>query len=586
MEDPMSSEQRAARGLEQYVPLLGELRTYDRSWLSVDAIAGLTLWGLLAPEAMAYAGVAGLPPQAGLYTLVASLAIYALLGTSRQLSVQPTSATAALLASSLVVAGVATSDPQALLANATAMVLVVGVVFLAAGILRLGFITQFISEPVMAGFVTGLAVFIAAGQLNKLFGVEKGEGNAVEKLLAVVRELPDANVATTIVGLAALALLFVLPRLSRRLPAGLIVLFGSIVVSGALDLAGSYGVDVAGTLPQGLPVPSLPDVPLATYLDFVLPALGIFFVAYSEALGVAREFADKHGYRVDPDQELRAQGVANIASGLLGGMVAAGSMSGSAVNDGAGARSRVALLVAWLAILVTVLFLTPLFATLPEAVLAALIIHAVWHLIVARKLQRFRAISRTEWTLGVITFLGVILVDVLQGMVIGVVLALVLLAYRSSRPHVAVLGRLPGVARAFVDVGRHPTSEPIEGLLVLRIDSPLYFANAQSVADRVRDLIDAADSPVGAVVVDADTQDEIDVTAADAVAAIAGDLAARGIPLFFGALHDPVRRFLRDNHFVELPPEQDLPTLDAAVRAAEARLAAEPADARPSPDRA
>ena len=498
--------------LAKYVPLVATLRTYDRAWLPVDAIAGLTLWGLLAPEAMAYAGVAGLPPQAGLYTLVASLAIYALLGTSRQLSVQPTSATAALLASSLVAAGVATSDLQALLANATAMVLVVGVVFLVAGILRLGFITQFISAPVMAGFVTGLAVFVAVGQLNKLFGVEKVEGNTVEKLLAVVRQLPDANVAATIVGLAALALLFVLPLTSRRLPAGLVVLFGSIVVSGALDLAGSYDVGVAGTLPQGLPVPSLPDVPLPTYLDFILPALGIFFVAYSEALGVAREFADKHGYRVDPDQELLAHGVVNVASGLLGGMVAAGSMSGSAVNDGAGARSRVALLVAWLAILVTVLFLTPLFAPLPEAVLAALIIHAVWHLIVARKLQRFRAISRTEWGLGVLTFLGVIFVDVLQGMVIGVVLALVLLAYRSSRPHVAVLGRVPGVAGAFADVGRHPTSVPIEGLLVLRVDGPLYFANAQSVVDRVRDLLDAAEPPVGAVVLDADTQDELDVT--------------------------------------------------------------------------
>jgi MFS superfamily sulfate permease-like transporter len=424
--------------------------------------------------------------------------------------------------------------------------------------------------------VTGLAVFVAVGQLNKLFGLEKVEGTTVEKLVGVVKGLPDANAAATVIGVAALALLFILPRLSPRLPAGLLVLFGSIIVSGALDLAGQYDVGVAGTLPQGLPVPALPDVPLSTSLGFVLPALGIFFVAYSEALGVAREFADKHGYRVDPDQELRAHGVVNMASGLLGGMVAAGSMSGSAVNDGAGARSRVSLLVAWLAILVTVLFLTPLFAPLPEAVLAALIIHAVWHLIVARKLQRFRALSKTEWILGVITFLGVILVDVLQGMVIGVVLALVLLAYRSSRPHVAMLGRVPGSAGAYADIARHPTSEPIDGLLVLRVDAPLYYANAQSVADRVHDLLDAADPPVRAVVLDADTQDELDVTGADAVASMAADLAARGIPLFVGALHAPVRRFLRDHHFVELAADHDLPTLAAAVEAAESRAAARP----------
>lgn len=560
--------------LARYVPFIDALRTYDRSWIPIDTIAGLTLWGLLAPEAMAYAGVAGLPPEAGLYTLVGSLVIYALLGTSRQLSVQPTSATAALLASSLVAAGAATSDPEALLANAAAMVLVVGVVFLLAGILRLGFITQFISAPVMAGFVTGLAVFVAVGQLNKLFGLEKVEGNTVEKLLAVVGGLPEANVAATAIGVVALALLFVLPRMSRKLPAGLIVLFGSIVVSAALDLADRYDVAVAGRLPQGLPVPALPDVPLSTYLGFVLPALGIFFVAYSEALGVAREFADKHGYRVDPDQELRAHGVVNMASGLLGGMVAAGSMSGSAVNDGAGARSRVSLLIAWLAILVTLLFLTPLFAPLPEAVLAALIIHAVWHLIAARKLHRFRALSTQEWVLGGITFLGVILIDVLPGMVIGVLLTMLQMAYRSSRPHVGVLGRVPGVAGAFSDVTRHPTSQPIEGLLVLRLDAPLYFANAQSVVDRVRDLLDAADPSVRAVVLDADTQDALDVTGADAIASVAADLSARGIPLFVGAMHETVRSFLRDHHFVELAADHDLPTLAAAVEAAESWAAA------------
>ena len=312
--------------------------------LAVDVIAGLTLWGLVVPEAMAYAGIAGLPPQAGLYTLLAALLVYALLGTSRHLVVQATSATAALLASAVAAALVATaaataSDPETYQAYASAFVLVTGLVFLAAGLARLGFITQFLSKPVMDGFVTGLAIFVAVGQLNKLFGVPKPEGNTVEKLLGIIKELPQANWATFAVGAVALALLFLLPRWNKKIPAGLVVLFGAIALSAALDLNGKYGVEIVGTLPQGLPTFAFPQVPLTTYLAMILPAIGVLLVAYSEALGVAHEFAEKHGYEVNADQELNAHAVANLVSALFGGMLAGGSMSASAVKEGAGARS-------------------------------------------------------------------------------------------------------------------------------------------------------------------------------------------------------------------------------------------------------
>jgi MFS superfamily sulfate permease-like transporter len=290
----------------RYVPILAWLPRYDRSWLTFDAIAGLTLWGLVVPEGMAYAGIAGLPPQAGLYTLVASLLIYALLGTSRHLSVGGTSATAALLASSVAAALVASasataSDPQTYATYAAAFVLVTGLVFLVAGIARMGFITQFLSKPVMDGFVVGLAIFVVVGQLNKLFGVEKTEGNTVEKLLGIIRELPQANLATVAVGAAALLALALLPRGSRRIPAGLAVLFGAIILSAALGLE-DRGVAVVGALPAGLPVPAIPSVPIADLLGMVLPAIGVLLVAFSESLGVAHEFAEKHGYEVDPDQ--------------------------------------------------------------------------------------------------------------------------------------------------------------------------------------------------------------------------------------------------------------------------------------------
>lgn len=555
-----------------HLPLLVWLPRYDRSWLSTDILAGLTLWGMVAPAAMAYAGIAGLPPQAGLYTLVASLVIYAVLGTARHVSVGPTSATAALLASSVATALVATaaataSDPDTYYAYASAFVLVTGLVFVAAALLHLGFITQFLSKPVMDGFVTGLAIFVAVGQLNKLFGVPKPEGNTVERLVGIIRELPEANWATVAVGAAAMALLFLLPRWSKRLPAGLIVLFGSIALSAGLDLSGRYGVDVVGILPQGLPRLAIPAVPVTTYLAMILPAIGVLLVAFSEALGVSREFAEKHGYEIDADQELQAHGLTNMASALCGGMIAAGGMSASAVKEGAGAHSQVANLVAWIATIATLLFLTPLFAPLPEAVLGALIIHAVWHIIAARKLQNLRLESRVEVWFGVAALAGVLLIDVLQGMMIGLLASLAFVIYRSSRPHLSSLGRVPGESGVYRDMGRHPENTPVPGVLILRLDAPLYYANALTVRDQVRAMIAAMAPPIRAVLLDATIQDELDVTSSDALRGLLRDLRARDVAVFLAEVHAPVLDHLRRSGLLELIGEDHVfLTVDAAVR--------------------
>jgi high affinity sulfate transporter 1 len=563
--------------LRRYIPILSWLPRYDRAWLAVDVIAGLTLWGLVVPEAMAYAGIAGLPPQAGLYTLLAALLVYALLGTSRHLVVQATSATAALLASSVAAALVATaaanaSDPETYQAYASAFVLVTGLVFLFAGLARLGFITQFLSKPVMSGFVLGLAIFVAVGQLNKLFGVPKPEGNTVEKLIGILKELPQANWAAFVVGAVALALLFVLPRLSKKIPAGLVVLFGAIGLSAVLDLHGQYGVEIVGTLPQGLPSLTFPQVPLTTYLAMILPAMGVLLVAYSEALGVAHEFAEKHGYEVDANQELNAHALANLVSGLFGGMLAAGSMSASAVKEGAGARSQVTNLVTWVVTIITVLFFTPLFTTLPEAVLAALIIHAVWHIIASRKLQQIRLVSRTEFWCGMLALAGVLLIDVLEGMIIGVVASLVIVIYRSSRPHLSSLGRVPGVPGAYSDLGRHPENTPIPGVLILRLDAPMYYANALTVRDRAKALIEEAETLPRAVIFDAAAQDEIDLTSTDTLKSLVKELRAKNIAVYFAEVHAPIREFSRRTELLELIGEDKIfPTLDAAVRFAEAQ---------------
>jgi sulfate permease, SulP family len=582
MELPMSTSTHSraqvsphAGGLQRYIPILSWLPQYDRTWLVVDVLAGLTLWGLVVPEAMAYAGIAGLPPQAGLYTLLAALLVYALLGTSRHLVVQATSATAALLASSVAAALVATaaanaSDPVTYQAYASAFVLVTGLVFLFAGLARLGFITQFLSKPVMSGFVMGLAIFVAVGQLNKLFGVPKPEGNTVEKLIGILKELPQANWVAFVVGVVALAVLFLLPRLSKKIPTGLVVLFGAIGLSAALDLNGKYGVDIVGTLPQGLPSLTLPQVPFTTYLAMILPAMGVLLVAYSEALGVAHEFAEKHGYEVDANQELNAHALANLVSGLFGGMLAAGSMSASAVKDGAGARSQVTNLVTWVVTIITVLFLTPLFTSLPEAVLAALIIHAVWHIIVARKVFAFRDVSRVEFWCGMLALVGVLLIDVLEGMIIGVVASLVIVIYRSSRPHLASLGRVPGMSNVYLDLVRHPDCIPVPGVLILRLDAPMYYANALTVRDRAKALIEEAEAPPRAVVFDAAAQDQIDVTSTDTLKSLIKELRAKNIAVYFAEVHAPIREFSRRTGLLELIGEDKIfPTVDAAVRFAE-----------------
>ncbi|MGB8022326.1 MAG: sulfate permease [Candidatus Nanopelagicales bacterium] len=553
------------------MPIASWLPRYDRRWLSKDAVAGLTLWGLLVPQGMAYAGIAGLPPQAGLYTLVASLLVYALLGTSRHLSVGATSATAALLASSALIAvGAATVedvDPATYQAYASAFVLVTGLVFLGAGIARLGFITQFLSKPVMDGFVAGLALFVAVGQLNKLFGVPKPEGNTVRKLLGIIRELPEANWATVAVSVVALAMLFALPRWNRRIPAGLAVLFLGIAVSKALDLSGEHGVAVIGELPAGLPSVVFEPIPLDAYMSMVLPAIGVLLVAFSEALGTAREFATKHGYEVNPDQELTAHAATNVVSALFGGLLAAGGMSGSAVKEGAGAQSQVANLIAWVTTIITLLFLTPLFATLPDAILAALIIQALWSIIAARKLKRLRAASRTEFWFGLFAALGVILIDVLEGMIIGLVSSLVFVVYRTSRPHLAVLGRIPDMPGTYSELERHPENVPVPGVLIVRLDGPLYYANDLTVRDQLKALLTQADPPALALVLDMRVQPGLDLTTADMLIGLVRDLQGRGIDVRLADVHAAVVDQMRKQGIFEVLDDRHVHrTVDQAIQ--------------------
>jgi anti-anti-sigma factor len=385
--------------------------------------------------------------------------------------------------------------------------------------------------------------------------------------VGIIQELPQANWIAFAVGAGALALLFLLPRWNKKIPGGLVVLFGAIGLSAALDLNAKYGVAVVGVLPQGLPTFAFPSVSVDAFLWMILPAIGVLLVAYSESIGVAREFAEKHGYEVGPDQELNAHALANIASSLFGGMIAGGSMSASAVKEGAGARSQVTNLVTWIITVITVLFLTPLFASLPEAVLAALIIHAVWHIVASRKLQRIRLVSRTEFWFGMVTFAGVILIDVLEGMIIGLVCSLIFVIYHSSRPHIASLGRVPDVPGAYSDLARHAENTKVPGVMIVRLDGAMYYANALTVRDQIKTMIEEAKTQPRALLIDLDAQDRLDLTSADVLKGLLKELQGKGIAVYVADMHAPVREFGQRTGLLELIGEDHIfPTVDAAVR--------------------
>ena len=547
------------------MPIVRWLPGYDRRWLRFDVIAGATVWGLLVPESIAYAGLAGLPPQAGLYTLLVTLAAYAVFGTSRHLVAAATSAAAVLLASS--VGGVAGADASRYASDAAVLVMFCGGLFLIAGLLRLGFVAQFLSRPVMEGFVFGLAIFVTVSQLPKLFGIKKGSGDTIAQFVHLIGQLGNTSAATLAVGAGALGLLFALERLAPKIPGGLIALVLGILVSSVFSLS-SHGVEIVGHVPSGLPTPGVPSVHGADIVPLIAAAGGMLLVIFSESLGAADTFATKYGYEIDPNQELIALGAANLGSGLVGGLAGGGSLSQSAVNEGAGARSEISPLIAAVLIVVTVLVLTPLFKNLPEAVLAALIIHAVSHLWKIAEMRRYRDLRQLEFWLALATLLGVITIDVLPGLVIGVSAMLLLVVYHASRPHIGSLGRVPGEPGAYGDVGRHPDYERIPDVLVLRLESPLFYANATPVRDRIKALVGACDPPPRALILDAGANDRLDITGAEMLDELVRTMRSARIDVALADVRQPVIRMARRAGLVtELGDGRIFHTIDAAVQA-------------------
>jgi len=536
------------------VPVTEWLPQYQPAHLRGDVIAGIALAGLLVPEAMGYAGIAGLPPQAGLYATAFGLLAYAIFGSSRQLAVSPTSASSAILAAT--VAPLAAADPQKYMVLASGVTLVLGGLFLLAGILKLGFIADFISKPVLKGFVFGVALSILIKQIPKFMGIAAGKGPAYRQLLHTIRYALEANIWTLVVGIAALALLFLIDRFIPRAPGALVVLVGGIAASRLLQLH-EHGVHIVGDIPAGLPVPGFPMLNWGDWLQVAPAATGLALVIFAESIGAARTFASKNGYDIDADQELRALGLANATSAIFRGMQVGGGTSGTAANDANGAQTQVSAIAASTTVAITLLFLTKWFYHLPEAVLAAIVMHAVWHLLDYRAIAKFRTISRLEFRTSLVAIAGVACLDILDGLVLAVILALITLMRFLLMPQVVVLGRLPETGE-YAEVARHPEAEQFPGILMIRVDRIWFFANANGIRDHAKQLIREAPGPLRCVIVNLAPVSLIDVTATEVLAQLHASSVKHGRRLVLAGVRDPVRETLQRAGLIEVLGEENI----------------------------
>jgi sulfate permease, SulP family len=572
---PTAALQEAKPGLlRRYLPILDWLPSYRREWLAADAVAALSVWALLVPQGLAYATIAGVPVQYGLYAAFAGLIAYAIFGTSRQLVQGPSGSVAAV--SAVVVGpivGTAALGTSKAVGYTAALALAAGVVYLLLGLLRMGWVSNFLSKAVLGGFVLGFAIGIIIDQSHKLLGVDKVDGTYVEQLIGTIEEIPDTGLATFAVGATSLVALLLMGRFLTRWPRALIVMALSILAVSMFDLA-DQGVQVTGTVPTGLFSIGLPGVGWSELGSLLVGALSVVFVGFSETIASARAMAVKHGYEIDPDQELIAQGMACGAAGLVGGFATDGSLSKSSVADAAGQKSQMSSLINALFVLLTMLFLASLFENLPAATLGAVVIDAMLGVVTFGPMRRYLRVNRADWVFFMGAMLGILFFGIIQGILIGVVLSLLLLIARASKPAIRRLGRDP-TADVYVNVDRYDGLELVPGLLVLRIDGPLFFADAHRFRDALNELIKGNPEPVRAVVVDADPISQTDTDGADVVIQIAGELGSQGISVAFAHLESSILElWTRAGAIDAIGPDHVFETVRAAVRAFQADASA------------
>jgi sulfate permease, SulP family len=483
------STDRQAHG---YLPIADWLFTYPKDWLRPDLIAGLTTAAVVIPKAMAYATIAGLPVQVGLYTALVPLAIYAVLGTSRPLSVSTTTTIAVLTATELgqVVPG---GDPTSLLKASAMLTLLVGAILVLASLLRLGFIANFISEPVLVGFKAGIGLVIVLDQIPKILGIHIPRASFFHNVLAIVRGTPEAKLTTLAVGLAMIVLLVGIERFLPRTPAPLIAVAAGIIGARFLGLH-EHGVELVGRIPQGLPSITIPEFSLVQ--ELWPGALGIALMSFTETIAAGRAFAKSEEPPIRPNRELLATGIANAGGAFVGAMPAGGGTSQTAVNRRAGARTQLSELVTAMVALATILLLAPLLGLMPQATLAAVVIVYSIGLIQPKEFRAILNIRRTEFTWALTALAGVVLFGTLKGIIVAIVVSLVALASQVADPPVYILGRKPGTNVFRPRSKEHLEDETLPGLLLLRLEGRIFFANAEVIGQKIRVLVNQAQPKV------------------------------------------------------------------------------------------
>ena len=522
------------------LPVVGWLPGYRRDWLLPDFLAGLAVWAVMVPESMAYAGIVGVPPIMGLYTIVPPLIAYALLGTSRMLVVGPDTATG--LISALTVGAIAAQGTVEFNTLTSTLAILIGVFFLLFGALRMGWVAAFIPTPVMRGFIEGLVCVTIIGQVPHLLGIEGMSGNFFTKLWFVLQHLPKASFAPVLTGTLSLIAMLLLRRLAPRVPAALVVAVVATILVGLLG--GAAGVSVVGDLPSGLPHLALPKLDFAILQELAPGGLAIVLVGYAEALGGAKAAAMQGGGDIDPNQELIAHGPANMLSGLFGGFLVVGSLSKTSVAMAAGARTQVANLIAAMFCFLTLILLTPLFRGMPHAALATIVIAAMLHLSKPDYLHDLLARSRWEFAIAAIVVAGELTLGVLHGIALGVVLSLLLLIYRTAHPEGAVLGQLPG-DEAYRDIRLHPEARTFPGLLIWRPGGGLFFASIGRHDEELKAALAASRPPAKHVLLDSESVNFIDITACDTLLNTIKELQSQDITFAFARVRDQARERMR-----------------------------------------
>lgn len=548
-----------------WFPPVRWLGTYQAAWLPADVIAGVTLAAYAIPVSLAYASLAGLPPQVGIYGYLLGGLGYALLGSSRQLAVGPTSAISLMVAASVV--QMAEGDAQRYVQIASLAAFTVAGLCLLAWLLRLSVLVRLISDSILVGFKIGAGLTIAMTQLPSLFGVAGGGHNFFERVFLLIGQLGHMQIVVFAVGAIAIALLLMGERWLPGRPVALAVVALAIFLATALGLP-AIGVPVTGNIPQGLPSLAGPALRLRDVEGIVPLAAGCLLLAYIEGVSAARTFAAKHGYELDPRQEFLGIGAANLGAALGHGYPVAGGLSQSAVNDKAGARTPLALVVASITLALCLLFLTDLLENLPKAVLAAVVLTAILSLFDFRALLHMWRVSRIDFYAATTAIMGVLLLGILQGILLAALVSILLLLARASQPHVAFLGRIPGT-NSYSDLARHPENEPLGNVIAFRPEASLLYVNAGSVLETVMASVLNDRSKVRAVICDLSASPYLDLAGARMLRALYGELAGRGIALQIVGARGRVRDLLRADGLAEKVGELERAvSLDDAISAA------------------